>query len=143
MPVALINTDTLQIVREWGGVPPSFQFGPANAPTIVMGADVGYTVGNLKLVAINVTDPGFDPNTQVALGVTDTVSTTQVARVYSYRAKTQAELDADKDASVSNADKTILNVVFDLANMVRALQTPAKPPLSKAQFITYVKAQQP
>ena len=78
--------------------------------------------------------PAFDPTTQVLLGSTITIAADHVSSDYSVRQKTQAELDADKQAYVDSVDMLIFKVMFNHENRIRALES--KAPITPQQFKT-------
>jgi hypothetical protein len=82
--------------------------------------------------------PAYDPETQVIEGPVRTVGASEVTETYSVRAKTAAELDADKDAKISIMDRAQLRVLFNHENRIRALE--GKQAITQAQFVAAVKA---
>lgn len=85
-----------------------------------------------------VTDPTFDPTTQVRSGPVDTVGQTSVSRAWSVRAMTSDELDALKGATVDAMDMLAFKVLFNHENRIRALES--KQAVTAAQFKTALKA---
>jgi hypothetical protein len=85
-----------------------------------------------------VTDPAFDPATQVRSGPVDTVGKDSVSRVWTVRDMTSDELDAVKGATVDALDILQLKIAFNHENRIRALE--GKPAASAAQFKTALKA---
>ena len=83
--------------------------------------------------------PSFNPATQVRAGPTYTVGSKAVTEAYTVRAKTAQELDAEKDALVARneSDKLIFEVLFDMANRIRALES--KSAITRAQFRAHLK----
>lgn len=78
--------------------------------------------------------PAFDAATQVLLGPTITINADNVSSDYSVRQKTQAELDADKQAYVDNVDMLVFKVLFDHENRIRARESKAA--ITAQQFKT-------
>lgn len=85
-----------------------------------------------------VTDPAFDPATQVRTGPVETVGKEAVTRVWTVRAKSAGELDADKGAAVDAIDALQLKIALNHENRIRALE--AKQAVTAAQFRTALKA---
>ncbi len=78
--------------------------------------------------------PVFDPVTQVLLGPTVTVLADSVVSAYAVRQKTQAELDADKQAYVDSVDMLVFKVLFNHENRIRELESKAA--ITSQQFKT-------
>lgn len=74
-----------------------------------------------RWIPIETTKPAYDPVTQVREGPVITVETTRVTEVWTVRAKTAGEIDADKDAVINGLDAVILNAVFRHENLIREL----------------------
>jgi hypothetical protein len=87
---------------------------------------------------VEVTNPSYDPTTQVKEGPTVTVLADKVTRVWTVRDKTADELDADKDAVISAFDMLAFKVLFNHENRIRALE--GKGTVTAAQFRTAMKA---
>lgn len=85
-----------------------------------------------------VTDPAFDPSTQVRTGPVETVGQGSVSRVWTVRDMTSDELDALKGATVDAMDMLAFKVLFNHENRIRALEN--KPAVTAAQFKTALKA---
>lgn len=87
---------------------------------------------------LEVTKPNFDSATQVRTGPVDTILPDKVTRVWTVRAKTAAELDADKVLQVDGLDAALLKVAFNHENRIRTLEARAQ--ITFAQFNDAVKA---
>jgi hypothetical protein len=98
----------------------------------------GLKNGFAWLPVVEVRPDTFDPVTQIVEGPVDSIGKAQVTRTWTARAKTSAELAADKDARISQIDALQLAVMFDHENRVRALE--GKAALSAAQFRAALKA---
>ena len=92
-----------------------------------------------RWLPVHLVNPSFDPATQVKQGPVDAVEASRVVETYTVREKTAAELDADKDARVSAADRIIGAALWDAINEIRALKVPPQPALTKAQYLNYLK----
>lgn len=77
-----------------------------------------------RWLPVVVTDPSVNPATQIKEGPTVTVELEQVTRVFTVRAKTTQELDADKDAAVSTLNGSTytpqLKILLEIVNDARA-----------------------
>jgi hypothetical protein len=92
-----------------------------------------------RWLPIEVTDPGaYDPATQVKEGPFTTVEAARVTDIYSVRAKTAAELSADKDNQVNTISNVLLQIAFNHENRIRALAGQAT--VTAAQFKAAIKA---
>jgi hypothetical protein len=91
-----------------------------------------------RWLPVEVTNPSYDPAIQVSEGPVITVLSDKVTRVWTVRAKTAAELDADKDGTVNALDMLAFKVLFNHENRVRALESKAA--ITAAQFKTALKA---
>lgn len=91
-----------------------------------------------RWLPVEVTNPSFDPTTQVSEGPVITVLADKVTRVWTVRAKTAAELDADKDAVLTAYDMLSFKVLFNHENRVRTLE--GKAAITAAQFKAALKA---
>lgn len=85
-----------------------------------------------------ITDPAFDPATQVRSGPVDTVGKDSVARVWTVRNMTSDELDGVKGVQVDAVDIVVGKVLFNHENRIRALE--GKQAVTAAQFRTALKA---
>lgn len=84
------------------------------------------------------TDPSYDAATQVKTGPVVTVGASNVTRVWTVRAKTAPELDAEKQAKADGLDLVILEILFNHENRIRALNSQAA--ITKLQFRNAIKA---
>lgn len=91
-----------------------------------------------RWLPVEVTDPLFDPATQIKEGPVLTVFADKVTRVWTVRAKTAPELDADKDSMVSAMDMLAFKVLLNHENRIRALESKAT--VTAAQFRATLKA---
>lgn len=66
-----------------------------------------------------ITDPAFDPVTQIRTGPVDTIFPTQVTRVWTVRSKTAQELDDDKTAQVDAMGEIPFKSALDTHNSWR------------------------
>lgn len=85
-----------------------------------------------------VTDPAFDPATQVKTGPVLTTLADKVTKAWSVRTMTADELDAVKAAAVDAVDSVALKVLFNHENRVRALE--GKQAVTSVQFRNAFKA---
>ena len=92
----------------------------------------------IQWLPLVVTDSAFDPATQVRTGPVDTVGKDAVNRVWTVRAKSAGELDADKGASVDAMDAVAFKVLLNHENRLRALE--GKRTATAAQFKAALKA---
>lgn len=125
---ALIRISTNAFLRRFAAESPPLQPNPAK---------------DAKWLPLTVTDPPFDPETQVKEGPVITVGAESATMVWTVRAKNAGELDAEKDAEVAGIDvadglRAVARVLFQVVNEVRVLQ--AQPTLSAAQFIALLKS---
>ena len=74
---------------------------------------------------VEITDPPFDPATQVRSGPVTTVEADRVSRVWTVRAKTAAEIDADKTLQIDGLDVAVFRALCNHENRIRALETKA------------------
>jgi hypothetical protein len=88
--------------------------------------------------ALAVTDPAFDPATQVRSGPVDTVGKDSVSRAWTVRAMTADELDAVKGVQVDAIDLVVGKVLLNHENRIRALE--GKQAATAAQFRAALKA---
>lgn len=79
------------------------------------------------------TPPSFDPETQVLIGPTRTVGASQVTESYTVRARTAAELDADKDSKIADIGEAVVRALCNHENRIRALQPSPPAQMSLAQ----------
>jgi hypothetical protein len=94
-----------------------------------------------RWLPIVVTDPGaFDPATQVKEGPFTTVEAARVTDVYSVRAKTAAELSADKDSQIAGIANVLLQIAFKHENDIRTGRLAGQPAITVAQFKAAIKA---
>ncbi len=91
-----------------------------------------------SFLPVEVTNPPYDPATQVKTGPVVTVLVDKVTRVWTVRDKTAAELDAEKDAAISNVDVVQFKLAFNHENRIRVLE--GKPQITVAQFKAAWKA---
>jgi len=91
-----------------------------------------------RWIPVETTMPSYDPATQVRTGPVTTVEETRVTDVWTVRAKTAAELDADKDIQINDLDIVAFKVLFNHENRIRALENKAA--ITATQFKTGVKA---
>ncbi len=68
--------------------------------------------GKPFFVIATITDPAFTPITQVRTGPIDTYDGTAADRVFTVRAKTQAEIDAERDAASEDDLRRIKTAVL-------------------------------
>lgn len=92
----------------------------------------------IQWLPLVVTDSAFAPATQVRTGPVDTVGKDAVNRVWTVRAKSAGELDADKGASVDAMDAVAFKVLLNHENRLRALE--GKRTATAAQFKAALKA---
>ena len=83
-------------------------------------------------------DDAYDPATQIKSGPVTTIESNRVVDTWTIRAKTAAELDAEKDLKISAIDALQFAVHFDMENRVRVLE--AKPQITAAQYRNALKA---
>lgn len=74
---------------------------------------------NWRWLPVEVTDPAFDGETQVRSGPVTAVEATRVTRVWTVRAKTAPELDADKQAEIDSLPEPVVKALLDHENRVR------------------------
>ena len=91
-----------------------------------------------KWLPVEVTDPPYDPSSQVKEGPVLSVLADRVTRIFTVRAKTAGEIDADKDGVVSAMDMLVFKVLFSHENRVRALE--GKAAITAPQFRAALKA---
>lgn len=91
-----------------------------------------------KWLPVEVTNPAYEPATQVSEGPVVSVLSDKVTRVWTVRAKTVAELDADKDNVVNAMDMLAFKVLFNHENRIRTLESKAA--ITAAQFKAALKA---
>lgn len=72
-----------------------------------------------RWLPVEVTDPAFDPATQVRSGPVVAVLIDKVTRVWTVRAKTAPELDADKTAAVDEIPEPVLKALLSHENRLR------------------------
>lgn len=82
--------------------------------------------------------PAFDPATQVLDGPVRVVTDTAVAESYTVRAKTPAELDADREAALDRLDLALFRIAFNHENRLRAIE--GKAAVTAVQFRAAIKA---
>jgi hypothetical protein len=84
-------------------------------------------------------NPAYDSATQVKEGPTIQEDHVNKIRrtVYTVRAKTAQELDADKDVKVDSMDKVVFQILFNHENRIRTLA--GQNQVTLAQFKTAVK----
>lgn len=75
--------------------------------------------------------------THVEEGPVIDIKPDKVTRTWTTRLKTPEEIDAEKTRQVDRVERLFFEVLFDLANQVRALQ--GNPALTVTQFKTYLK----
>lgn len=85
-----------------------------------------------------VSEPAFDPATQVKTGPVVSVLADKVTRIWTVRAMTSDELDATKGAMVDAMDALAFKVLFNHENRIRMLES--KQAVTTAQFRTALKA---
>lgn len=95
----------------------------------------------VRWLPIIITDPAFDPATQVRTGPVETILANSVTRVWTVRAKTAQQLDDEKTNRVEGVEFLIFELAFDHENRVRVLE--AKAPITRAQFKAALKARLP
>lgn len=83
-------------------------------------------------------DGVVDPETQVREGPTYAVRPDKVTETFTIRAKTPAELTADKDARVSTIDVVMFKILLNHENRIRSLAN--QPAVTAAQFRAAVAA---
>ena len=91
-----------------------------------------------RWLPIVVTRPTINPATQVFDGPQITVGASQVDFVYTARAKTAQELDADKEAQLPDVAGVMFRVMFNHENRIRVLE--ARPAVTVDQFRAVIKA---
>lgn len=91
-----------------------------------------------RWLPVEVTDVTYDPAAEVREGPVVTVLSSKVTRVWTRRAKTAAELDADKDVALNGTDMILFKILFGHENRIRALE--GKAAITAAQFRAAVKA---
>jgi hypothetical protein len=118
---ALLNNGVVESYREFDSAPTN----PAGKPWLTF----------LPVVDTNpaVTDPG----TEVKEGPVVTIGVTEVTRVWTVRAKTAGEIDAERQGVVDGMQKVILEVLFNHENRLRALQSQGA--VTRAQFKNAIK----
>lgn len=86
-----------------------------------------------RWLPIIITDPAFDPATQVRTGPVTTVETLRVTRVWTVRAKTAQELDDDKVARIEGADAALIIAICNHENRIRVLEAKAQITLAQCK----------
>jgi len=125
---ALLDTaDTILEYRDHASVPPDL------------------TRKGLRWLPVEVTDPAYDSETHVREGPTITILVDKVTRVWTVRAKTAAEIDAEKTEEIDNIDlaggvRALGRALFEVVNEIRGGVFVPKPALTPAQFRAYLKS---
>lgn len=96
------------------------------------------TKPGFKWLPVETTMPPFDTATQVREGPVYTVEPSRVTEVYSVRAKTAQELDADKEDMIPPNVSAVFKILFNHENRIRTLES--RPQVTAAQFRAAVKA---
>lgn len=91
----------------------------------------------LRWLLVVVTEPAFDGTTQVKEGPVTTVNAADVSVVWTVRAKTAQEIDADKAAEVSGVARVLFLAAFNHENRIRVLE--GQPVVTAAQFRNALK----
>ncbi len=118
---ALINNGSIEGYRQFEAVPEN----PLGKP-------------HLTWLPVVDTDPAItDAATQVKEGPVITIGATEVTRVWTVRAKTAPELDAEKQLVVDGMQKVILEILFNHENRIRTLNSQAA--VTVAQFKNAIK----
>jgi hypothetical protein len=91
----------------------------------------------LKWLPVTVIDPSFDPAAEVKEGPAIAVLASEVTKLWTVRAKTVQELDADKIAKVDGVSRVAFLAAFNHENRIRALE--GQPPVTQAQFRNALK----
>ena len=92
----------------------------------------------IQWLPLVVTDPAFDPATEVKTGPIVTVAKGQVTKVWTVRALTGDELDAVKGVQIDAVDVLVGKVLLNHENRLRALE--GKQAATAAQFKAALKA---
>jgi hypothetical protein len=118
---ALINNGVIEGYRDFESPPTN----PAGKPW-------------LTFLPVADTNPAVtDPDTEVKEGPVVTIGATEVTRVWTVRAKTAGEIDAEKQVVVDGMQKVILEVLFNHENRLRTLQSQGA--VTRAQFRNAIK----
>jgi hypothetical protein len=90
-----------------------------------------------RWLPVATTNPAVNQSTEVREGPVLTVLEDQVTQVWTVRAKTAQELDADKEAALDRFDMLALKALFNHENRIRPLE--AKAIVTAAQFRAALK----
>jgi hypothetical protein len=115
-----IADDTILDMRDFADVPPDL------------------TRKGIRWLPVAVTDPAFDPATEVKAGPVLTVEADRVTRAWTIRRMTAEEADAARTSAVDSLDALAFRIAFNHENRLRALE--GKPAATTQQFRTALKA---